>query len=105
MRIGLLTLTIQRQITGGMKCKILLAPIQLWPEVLREADLISQPAAVNLLLLQTLPQFYSLSVGHGYLPLSFLVVVPLSVQQVLPLCNGGIPFPAVLVGLGKMLDG
>lgn len=69
------------------------------------ADLILQPAAVILLLLQILPQLYSVPVGHDYLPLSFLVVVPLSIQQVFLLCSGDVPFPDVLVGLGKLLHG
>lgn len=65
-----------------------------------KTDLILQPAAVTLLLLQVLPQPHSLTFGRCYLPLTFLVVVSLSVQQLLLLYYGGIPLPDVLVGLG-----
>lgn len=70
-----------------------------------EADLILQPPAVTLLLLQLLPQFHRLSFGHGYLLLSFLVFFFVSLQKVLPLFDGVIPLPDVLVGLGKFLEG
>lgn len=70
-----------------------------------ESDLVLEPATVILLLFQILPQPHSLLLGFAYLPLRFLVVLPLSVQQVLLLCNGGIPFPDALVGLGKLLSG
>lgn len=74
-------------------------------EPLREADLVPQPAAIILLLLQILLQLHSLSFGRAYRPLGFHVVVSLSIKQVLPLCEGGSLFPEVLVGLGKLLDG
>lgn len=70
----------------------------------READLILQPAAVILLISQMLTQFYSLLLGRGRLPLSFSGPVFCCFKQVLPLCNGGIHFPGVLVGLGKFLE-
>lgn len=62
-----------------------------------------KPAAVTLPLLQFLPQFYCLTVGYDYLPLSFLIGFPLRFKQMLLLYNGGILFPDGLIGLGKVL--
>lgn len=82
----------------------LIVTLQHTFSTLWEDNLILQPAAIIFLLLQNLSQFYSLLVGNGYLPLSFLVVVLLHIQQVFPLCNGGIPFPDFLVGFSKLLE-
>lgn len=66
-------------------------------------DLILQPAAVLLLLLHVLLQPESLLPGCSELHLGFPVVLGQSIQQVLSLCDGVIPFSDGLLVLRKFL--